>query len=86
MTAETREVFEKYEIRKTKKHKQAMKNKLLINFDCVSDGFNFIFALKKSKKLGILYMDRIHTKKDTIYQEENIDFLKKGSIKLTEML
>ena len=112
------------------KHRKAMKNKLLINFDCVSDGNNILFAvkrkakkyiqaletafenngefnveisskgifypsdqmnfpcgvgvaaLKKSKFLNILYMDRIHTKKDTVYCEENIKFLVDGSIKL----
>ena len=31
----------------SKKYKQAMKNKPLINFDCVSDGDNFIFVMKK---------------------------------------
>lgn len=112
------------------KHRKAMKNKLLINFDCVSDGNNILFAvkrkakkhinalenafadngvfnveiktrgifypsdqvnfpcgvgvaaLKKSKFLNILYMNRIHTKRDTVYCEENIRFLVDGSIKL----
>ncbi len=116
-----------------KKHKKAMKNKLLINFDCVSDGNNILFAikkkarkfapflerayesdskfnveiasrgvfypsdqrhfnfgigvaaLKKSKFMNLLYMDRIHTKNDTVFQEENIKFLVLGSIKLAEM-
>lgn len=116
------------------KHKKSMKNKLLVNFDCVSDGENMLFALrrkarvykdaiayafedcesvnvdiatrgvfypsdqsnfpcgvgvaalKKSKRLGVLYMDRIHTKKDVIYREENIDYLKNGSIKLVTYL
>ncbi len=112
-------------------HKAAMKDKLLINFDCVSDGEHILFAtkkkalcyeellsssfvsnekytvdiaskgviypsdqakfplgigvaaLKKSKKLGILYMDKIHTKKDTVYNEENIEFLVNGAVKLS---
>lgn len=115
------------------KHKKAMKDKLLINFDCVSDGNNFIFALQKGaigyKELleecfkstgefevevsnrgifypsdqmmfkcgvgvaalkrtrrGILYMDRIHTKKDTVYQEENIEFLVDGCVMLVSRL
>ncbi len=116
-----------------RKHKKAMKNKLLINFDCVSDGNNILFALKrkarkfaplferayesdpkfkvevaskgvfypsdqrhfnlgvgvaalkKSKLMNILYMDKIHTKNDTVFQEENIKFLVLGSIKLAEM-
>ena len=116
------------------KHRKAMQNRLLVNFDCVSDGQHMIFALKKKaapyagvlqqayagnqqfttevltkgvfypsdqakfplgvgvaalkrgKRTGILYMNRIHTKKDTIYQSENIEFLKDGSIKLVELL
>lgn len=116
------------------KHKAAMKEKLLVNFDCVSDGENILIvprkkaagyaeslsrayvsndsvsvevatkgvfypsdqasfpcgvgvaALKRTKKRGILYMDRIHAKKDVIYREENIDFLVKGSLKLTEIM
>ncbi|MBQ8497729.1 MAG: M28 family peptidase [Clostridia bacterium] len=116
------------------KHKQTMKNKPLINFDCVSDGEHILFvvrkkadiyvpmlkkafsenenvkveivtkgvfypsdqanfaggigvaALKKSKRLGILYMDRIHTGRDTVYREENIAFLTQGTIKFTELL
>ncbi len=115
------------------KHKEIRKNVLLVNFDCVSDGDNFIItlpktvhdnaelfeqayqsehfnvevlkkgyiypsdqakfkkgvaiaSLKKSKRFGFLYMDRIHTKKDTVYQEENIDYLVKASVKLTEMI
>ncbi len=116
------------------KHKKAMKNKLLVNFDCVSDGENMIFAvrkgakkfvpqlrqayksdnnvkteiltkgvfypsdqanypcgvgvaaLKKSKRLNILYMDRIHTGRDTVYREENIRFLTEGSVTLAELL
>ncbi len=116
------------------KHKKEMKDKPLINFDCVSDGENMLFvtrpkarylkealekafpstdkvksevptswifypsdqanfpqgvgvaALLKSKKFGILYMDKIHTPKDRVYREENIEFLTEGSIKLAEML
>ena len=45
-----------------------------------------VAALKKSKFLGTLYMDRIHTNKDVIYREENIQFLTDGAIKLTQML
>ena len=116
------------------KHKKSMKNKLVVNFDCVSDGENILFALKrgageykaviedafrptetvkvdvaekgvfypsdnvnfkcgvgvaalkKSKKFGFLYMDRIHTKKDTVYREENIEFLKDGALKLVKLI
>jgi hypothetical protein len=45
-----------------------------------------VCALKKSKRFGVLYMNRIHTKKDVIYREENIDFLTNGAVKLAEML
>ncbi|MBQ8504101.1 MAG: M28 family peptidase [Clostridia bacterium] len=116
-----------------RKHRKVMKNKLLVNFDCVSDGNNILIvaqnsaehfasylqtsfssdnginvevatkgvfypsdqanfpygvgvaALKKTKG-GLLYMDKIHTKKDTVYEEKNIEFLCSGSIKLTELL
>ncbi len=116
------------------KHKKAMKEMPLVNFDCVSDGENMIFALrkkarhlqpvlqtafastdevtatvytkgifypsdqmnfkqgvgvaalKKAKKSGVLYMDRIHTHKDTVYREENIAFLAQGAVKLVDSL
>lgn len=45
-----------------------------------------VAALKKSKSFGVLYMDRIHTKKDVIYREENIEFLTNGAITLAQML
>jgi len=114
-------------------YRKEMKNKPLINFDCVSDGDHFLFvtkkkaarlvdlltlafpntrekkvevltrgyvypsdqvnfplgvgvaALKKTKR-GLLYMDRIHTKKDTVFREENIRFLTEGSLRLLELL
>ena len=117
-----------------KKHRKEIKNTPLINFDCVSDGENIIFALnrkaksqkellkkayvsdekftvevcqkgvfypsdqmnvpmgvgvaalKKSKKFGVLYMDKIHTKKDTVYDQDNIDFLVKGSLRLIDSI
>lgn len=117
-----------------KAHKQAMKDRLLLNFDCVSDGTNLLFALRKSAEkfapaiesafhsdgefsvevlskgvfypsdqinfpcgVGvaalkcnrsgkILYMDRIHTVKDTVYRQENIAFLVAGAIKLPELI
>ena len=115
------------------KHKAEMKNKLLLNFDCVSDGENILFALKrgaapykgaiseafaerdgykvqvldkgvfypsdqaafplgvgvcalKSTRGGLLYMNRIHTGRDTVYNEENVDFLTNGAIKLLEIV
>ncbi len=105
-------------------HKKEMKGKLLVNFDCVSDGDHMLFvvnrsakktyfealqralpesekitpylenasttfypsdqmnfkvsvavsALKRARVLG-LYLDRIHTKKDTVMEEENIAYL-----------
>jgi hypothetical protein len=116
-----------------KTYKKELENTPIINFDCVSDGENILFvlkkgskhlkkpleaafestesvsvevtetgvfypsdqknfnvgvgvaALKKSKK-GILYMDRIHTKRDTVYREENIEFLKNGAIRFIDLL
>lgn len=116
------------------KYKNAVRNKPLINFDCVSDGDYILFAVKKSAsryipqlkeafpkdsrisavdicskgvfypsdqgnfkggigvaalkrtKKGLLYMDRIHTPKDTVYREENIHFLTEGAIRLTQAL
>ncbi len=114
------------------KHKNIRNNTVVINFDCVSDGDNFIFtlpkklhsqaeyfsdayksdkfnvevlkkgcfypsdqanfkkgvgvaALKRFKDTKILYMDRIHTKKDTVYSEENIHFLVDASIRFLEI-
>lgn len=114
-------------------HKSIMKEKLLINFDCVSDGDHLLFCIKKKARawlpqlerayvssgekqvelctkgffypsdqanfpcgigvaalkkgpFGILYMDRIHTKRDTVFQEENIALLARSSVRLTEIL
>ena len=112
------------------KHKDIMKKKLLINFDCVSDGdkIMFIFNKKAIKNVDLLkdvytsdnkvitdmitkgaiypsdqanftngvgvcsvirgkhfeYIDKIHTKKDTVCRVENIDYLVDKSIKLVE--
>ena len=115
------------------KHKAAAKKMLLINFDCVSDGSNILFALKKKaahiapklseafrsnekysveiadkgvfypsdqrnfelgiavsslnkSKHGILYMNKIHTPRDIVYDEENIEFLKNGAIEFVRSL
>ena len=114
-------------------HKEEMKEKLLVNFDCVSDGENMLFVLRngakahraaietafapkgefkvdiadkgvfypsdqarfpcgvgvaalRSTKGGMLYMNRIHTSRDVIYQEENIEFFKQGAIELPTFL
>jgi hypothetical protein len=111
-------------------HKQTMKDKLLINFDCVSDGDHMLFVLKKgsmphaaaierafpsdetytveiatkgvfypsdqanfpcgvgvaalnkTKRGNLLYMNRIHTKRDTVYNEKNIEFFVQGAVRL----
>ena len=110
-----------------KLHKKEMKETLLVNFDCVSDGDHLLFvlnksaisgyekllrsalpesktkkvyfekdsntfypsdqmgfytaisvsAMKKSRFLG-LYLDRIHTKKDTVMDEANIAYICEG--------
>ncbi len=44
-----------------------------------------VAALKRGVA-GILYMDRIHTKLDTIFEERNIAFLVDGAIQLTREL
>ena len=115
------------------KHKAIMKNTLLLNFDCVSDGNTILFAVRKGAKkyisaiesafpttddhraevvskgvfypsdqvnfargvgvaalkkgkFGLLYMDRIHTKRDTVYDEGNIAYLTEGAVKLVQNL
>ena len=117
------------------KFKKKMKDKLLINFDCVSDGDYFLIAaskkarkaheeaitaaftdqeekkvlhrklekvhypsdqagfpvsiavaaLKHKKRLGY-YMDKIHTKQDTVFQEENIRYLAENTRQLIKKL
>lgn len=114
-------------------HKDEMKDRLLVNFDCVSDGENILFVLRqgakafrtaietafaetdgfkvevadkgvfypsdqakfpcgigvaalRSTKGGLLYMNRIHTNRDIIYREENIEFLKNGAIELLDLI
>lgn len=44
-----------------------------------------VSALKKTKS-GILYMDKIHTPKDTVFTDSNIEFFKNGAIKLIDIL
>lgn len=116
-----------------KKYKKEMKDKLLINFDCVSDGDYFLLgiskkanqkyhvalaqaftsdhdktvmlenlkkvyypsdqagypmaiavaALKHSKLFGY-YMDRIHTRRDTVFDQRNIHFLTERTVQLIE--
>jgi hypothetical protein len=111
-------------------HKAAMKEKLLINYDCVSDGDTMLFvirrdaaryleqlqaaypstetvtadlctrgvfqpsdqknfpcgvgvsAMNRTKNGKILYMNRIHTKADTVWREENIAYLTDCSLAL----
>lgn len=108
-----------------KQNKQLLKDKTIINFDCVSDGDHLFFltknikdtdkvyeyyqndeksvtvqskgfkypsdqkgypqsiavvALNKSSKIGY-YVSRIHTKRDIIFDERNIEVLVNGTIK-----
>ena len=117
-----------------KEHKAVMKNKLLINFDCVSDGDYLMLILNKKafpehsenlkaafenvtdkpvlierekgvyypsdqknfkKNIGVasfkkskfgLYMDRIHTPRDTVMDERNIAVLTEGIIKFLKTI
>jgi aminopeptidase-like protein len=115
------------------KHRKVMKDKLLVNLDCVSDGTTVLFVFRAKAKAyadhfrkifvsdhrleadfatkhyvypsdqanfpvgvgvatlnktkgGLLYMDKIHTPKDTVYRQENIQYLVEGCIRLTESL
>lgn len=115
--------------------KDGLKRKLMINFDCVSDGEHMLFvlnkpalkaygddfaaafptttdmtayiesasntmypsdqagfpvavgvaAMKKKRFVG-LYMDRIHTVRDTVFRKENIAYLTKGTLNLLEKI
>ena len=117
-----------------KEYKESIKNELIINFDCVSDGndifffptkqikndqskhesiinaftstnyinihinkgfgfypsdnFNFKYAYGVcSLKKGLFYyLDRIHTSKDIIFNEENIERLSDGVCKLVKTI
>ena len=56
-----------------------------------SDQMNFscgigVAALKRTKRGNILYMNRIHTKRDTVYTEENIAYLVKASTAFVQTL
>ena len=42
-----------------------------------------VCALKKKPLIGY-YMDRIHTKKDTVLMEENLELLRAGAVRLAE--
>ena len=118
-----------------KLHKQdRLESKLILNFDCVSDGDHMMTVMSKSAQtkwgsriesafptvgyltlhhfkssntrfpsdqkqfpmsVGIgamkyrkfigLYMNRIHTPKDTVMREENIDYLVEGTRRLTSL-
>lgn len=118
-----------------KMNKKLMDNKLVVNFDCVSDGDNILLAVSKAaqkdctdkiktaftatdnknvmvekrekvfypsdqinfknnvavaslkhKKFIGYYMDRIHTPKDTVFDEKNIEILSQGAVKLADLL
>lgn len=120
-----------------KKNSKILKDKLIINFDCVSDGKNMLFvasgkarksygellpkaysdddsreikaliskasttfypsdqmnfpvgvgvaALKRKKGIG-LYLDKIHTSKDVVFERENIEYLREKTLKFTDLL
>ena len=44
-----------------------------------------VCALKRKKSLGY-YMDRIHTNKDTVLEEENIEILRDGALRLAKKI
>ncbi len=114
------------------KHKKIMKEKLLINFDCVSDGEKMLFIFNKKAKgheallkdvytstddvtsrmvtkgafypsdqanvpmgVGVCavicgkkyeYIDKIHTNKDVVCRDENINYLVDKSIELIKKI
>jgi Zn-dependent M28 family amino/carboxypeptidase len=115
--------------------KDGLNNKLMINYDCVSDGEHMLFvlnkpalkaygddfvsafpntaevtahvesssdtmypsdqagfpvgvgvaAMKKKRFVG-LYIDRIHTIRDTVMRRENIEYLINGTLRLLDKL
>ncbi len=42
-------------------------------------------SFQKSRAVG-LYMTRIHTKRDTVFQEENIEYLRDSAVRLVDLL
>ncbi len=55
-----------------------------------SDQANFpcgvgVATLRRTKG-GLLYMNRIHTKHDTVYEEANIEYLTAGAVRLASLL
>lgn len=113
--------------------KDNLQEKLLLNFDCVSDGDTFLFVVNKPaikryedafrhafqetqrKKIQVvssskafypsdqanfpvnaavsamnrhkivgLYMDKIHTPRDRVFDTDNIEFLRQGALRLLE--
>ena len=90
-------VVKKSAVHLTSKLEEAFKSNDTYTVEVVSKGAfypsdqrNFehgvgVAALNKFKS-GILYMDKIHTSKDTVYDEENIEFLKNGAIKLAKTI
>ena len=86
MTAIREKLLTEFEIRKTKKQK----NVTVIKGIYPSDQKNFkrgvgVCALKHHKIWGY-YMDRIHTAKDTVLEEENIAILRDGAVRLVDSL
>lgn len=116
-----------------KQHKAQMKDKLVVNFDCVSDGDYMMFVGRKDGKAkmpliseafpsadgitclyetkwvvypsdqnsfptsigvasmnktraGLLYTNKIHTPRDTVFNGGNLDFLIDGGARLAEAL
>jgi len=45
-----------------------------------------VASMRRSEKLGISYIGKIHTNRDTVYREENIRFLRDGVLKFAEKI
>ena len=56
------------------------------HFSSDQKGFpqNIAIAAFKKSRFGNLYLDRIHTKKDTKFDESNIEYIKNASLKLID--
>lgn len=88
--------FRKKSRTETERFRDAFRRDSRIQPDFVTKGYIYpsdqtqfdygvgVSALRRTKR-GLLYMNRIHTKRDTVYRRENIDWLVEGCIRLTEI-
>lgn len=89
--------FRKESCKETERFRTAFPHDCRIRPDFVTKGYIYpsdqiqfdrgvgVSAMRSTKR-GLLYMNRIHTKRDTVYRAENIDWLVEGCIRLAEKL